>query len=157
MGSLTNRDQAARDLLHLLSLPTPRTDAPATLPPVTVNPHPLACEEDDEQTEDGLLLRRSELRLAKRLGRYRDREVGAYRLARTQVGFLQVALLKVLQTAEHPERAQWIADYKAITTGVDAAIFMAEAKLKVRHGVDIKKAIREGRQEARRTRRGLRP
>jgi phospholipase C len=157
MGSLTNRDQAARDLLHLLSLPTPRTDAPATLPPVAINPHPLACEEDDEQTEDGLLLRRSELRIAKRLGAYRDREVGTYRLTRTQIGFLQVALLKVLQNAEHPERAQWIEDYKAINTGIDAAIFMAEAKLKVRHGVDVKKAIREGRQEARRTRRGLRP
>lgn len=156
MGSLTNRDQAAKDVLHLLPLAIPRTDTPATLPPVAINPNPLTCEEDDDDTADGLLLRRSALRLAKRLGTYRDREVGGYRLTRTQIGFLQVALLKVLQTAESPERVQWIEDYKAIDTGIDAAIFMAEAKLKVRHGMDIKKLSREGRQETRRTRRGLR-
>ena len=156
MDSLTNRDQAAKDVLHLLSLPTPRTDTPATLPPVAINHNPLTCEEDDEDTEDRLLLRRSELRIAKRLGTYSEREVGGYRLTRTQIGFLQVALLKVLQTAEYPERVQWIEDYKAINTGIDAAIFMAEAKLKVRYGMDIKKLSREGRQKTRPTRRGLR-
>ena len=48
-------------------------------------------------------------------------------------------LLKVLQTAEHPEREQWIEQYKAIDTGVDAALFMNEAKLKVTHGIDLKR------------------
>ena len=154
MGNLTNRDQAAADILHLLSLPVARTDAPTTLPPVAVNPHPLPCEEDEDidESEDGLLLRRSELRIARRAGVYRGREIGGYRLTRTQIGFLQVALLKVLQTAEYPERVQWIADYMAIENGVDAALFMTEAKLRVRHGLDVKKASREGRSEIRRTR-----
>jgi hypothetical protein len=114
----------------------------------------LPCEEDDEEeTEDGLLLRRSELRIAKRTGSYRDRPVLEFPLTRTQIGFLQVALLKVLLTAEYPERVEWIEQYKEIVTGVDAALFMAEAKLKVRHGMDIKKLSREGRQAAERTRR----
>jgi phospholipase C len=157
MRNLTSRDRAANDLLHLLSLPSPRTDARSSLPPVAVNPHALSCEEDDDQAQEGLLIRRSELRLARRVGRYRDRPVDAYRVTRSQIGFLQVALFKVLQASEYPERSQWLEDYKAIATGVDAAIFMAEATLKVRHGIDIKRAIREGRQDARRTRRGGEP
>lgn len=154
-SNLTNRDRAAKNILQLLPLSAPRTDTPTTLPSVAVNPNPLNCEED-EDSEDGLLLRRSELRIAKQREIYRDRAVGDYRLTRTHIGFLQVALLKVLQTAEYPERAQWIADYMAIETGIDGAIFMADAKLKVRYGMDIKKLVREGRQETRRTRRGPR-
>lgn len=146
MGNLTNRDRAANDVLRLLPLTVPRTDTPATLPPVAVNPNPLNCEEDDDETADGLLFTRSELRLAKQAGAYRERKLSSYKLTRTQIGFLQVALLKVLQTAEYPERAQWIEDYKAIDTGIDAAIFMAEAKLQIRHGMDIKRLTREGRQ-----------
>lgn len=146
MAHLTNRDQAANDFLHLLPLATPRTDAPTILPPPAINPNPLSCEEDDNDSEDGLLRRRSELRIARRAGFYRDRDIAGYRLTRTQIGFLQVALLKVLQTAEYPERAQWIEDYMRIATGLDAAIFMTEAKLKVRHGMDIKRLAREGRQ-----------
>jgi phospholipase C len=155
MGSMTERDRAANDFLHLIPLATPRTDAPATLPPVAINPNPLSCEEDDEETEDGLLLRRSELRMAQRAGIYRDRELRRYPVTSTQVGFLQVALLKVLQTAEYPERVRWIEDYLAVTTGVDAALFMTEAKIKLRFGVDMKKVQREGAREARRTKGGL--
>jgi phospholipase C len=155
MGNLTNRDQAANDVLHLLPLATPRTNTPTTLPPVAINPHPLTCEEDDDETEDGLLIRRSELRIAKRAGSYRDRDVGAYPMTRTQIGFLQVALLRVLQTSEYPERTQWIEDYKGIVTGIDAALFMAEAKLKVRFGMDLKKLRREGTLEARQIKRRI--
>jgi len=158
MGNLTNRDLAATDFLRLLPLTSPRTDAPATLPPAAVNPNPLPCEEDEDvaESEDGLLLRRSELRIAKRAGIYRDREVSRYPLTRTQIGFLQVALLKVLQTAEYPERTEWIQNYVAIENGVDAALFMTESKLRLRYGMDIKKTSREGRRTARRTRRGTR-
>jgi phospholipase C len=150
MGNLTNRDQAAEDVLRLLPLTAPRTDTPTVLPPVAVNPNPLNCDDDGANTQDGLLLMRSELRIARQEGRYRDREVGGYRIGRSQIGFLQVALLKVLQTAEYPERVQWIEDYKAMKHGIDAAIFMTEAKLKIMHGMDIKKLAREGRQELQR-------
>ena len=151
MGALTERDKAASDLLGLLPLARPRTDAPASLPPVAVNPDPLRCDED-EDTVDALLLKRSELRIARQQGRYRERPVAEFAVSSTQVGFLQVALLRVLQTAEYPERVAWIEEYKEIANGVDAAIFMTEAKLTIRHSIDIKKLARQGRQKARRHR-----
>jgi hypothetical protein len=138
MKNLTERDRAANDLRHLLSLQAPRADAPTTLPPPAVNPHPLACEEDEE-SEDSLLYSRSELRIAQRSGVYRERSVEEFKLTSTQIGFAQVALLKVLQTAGYPERKRWIEQYKAIATGVDAALFVIEARLKVQHGVDLKR------------------
>jgi len=155
MGHLTHRDRDANDFLHLIPLATPRTDAPTTLPPVAANPNPLPCDDEtgDDETVDVLLLRRSELRLAKTRGVYRDRRVDGFPLTRTQIGFLQVALLKVLQRAKSPDHAQWFDDYKSVETGVDAAIFMAEAKLLIRHGMDIKRLAREGRMAAKRGRR----
>jgi hypothetical protein len=137
MKNLTERDKAANDLLHLLSADAPRTDTPATLPSPAQNPSPLPCD-DEGDSADELLRKRSELREAQKRGRFRDRPVHAYELTSTQVGFTQVALLKVLQTAEHPEREQWIAQYAGINTGVDAALFMTDAKLKIQHGIDLK-------------------
>jgi phospholipase C len=136
MKNLTNRDKAANDFRHLLSLETPRTDAPLTLPDPAVNPNPLQCGEDDEDT---LLARRSELRIAQRTGVYRERATADFEPTSTQIGFTQVALLKVLQTAEHPERQEWVDQYKAMSTAVDHALFMTEARLKVEHGIDLKR------------------
>jgi phospholipase C len=139
MRPLTKRDAAANDFLHLLSLTSPRTDTPTTLNNPATNPQPLSCEEDDEDTEDKLMIRRSELRMAQRSGLYQDRPIEEFRPTTSQIGFAQVALLKVLQTAEYPERNEWIAQYKAIKTGVDAGLFMTEAKLKILHGIDLKR------------------
>jgi phospholipase C len=139
MKHLTNRDNAANDFLHLLSLDAPREDTPTTLPDPAMNPKPLPCEEDDDQTEDDLIAQRSELRSAQRSGRYRERRTEELQPTSSQVGFVQVALLKVLQTAEPPERQQWIDQYKAIATGVDAALFMTEARLKLRYRIDFKR------------------
>jgi phospholipase C len=137
MKSLTERDKAASDFLHLLSLESPREDTPTVLPDPALSP--LQCEEDDEDSEDRLVAQRSELRIAQRRGRYRGRRTRDIRPTSTQIGFVQVALLKVLQTAEHPERREWIDQYRAISTGVDAALFMTEAKLKVVYGMDFKR------------------
>jgi phospholipase C len=136
---LTNRDHAANDFLHLLSLDSPRTDAPTRLREPAANPHPLSCEEDDDQTEDALILRRSELRVALRNGRYHEQPIDALRPTASQIGFAQVALLRILQTARYPERQQWIDQYKAISNGIDAALFMTEARLKLQHGMDFKR------------------
>jgi phospholipase C len=155
MGHLTRRDEAAADLLRLLQLAAPRTDAPTVLPPVAVNPDPLPCDDEDDSV-DGLLLKRSRLRIARRTGTYRDRRVRDYRVSPTQVGFLQVALLKAVQDAEYPDRIRWIEDYEAIVDGVDAAIFMTEARLKLRHGIDVRKQARQGRESLQRTRRRTR-
>jgi hypothetical protein len=139
MRSLSNRDSAANDLLHLLSLESPRVDAPTSLPEPAQNPNRLDCHDEDE---DIVLLRRSELRIAQKTGRYRDRRASDFPATSTQIGFAQVALLKVLQTSEYPEREEWIKQFKDIDTGIDAAMFMTEAKLKVAHGIDLKRLDR---------------
>ena len=145
MKPLTNRDHAANDFLHLLSLETPRTDAPTTLPVPATNLHPLSCEEDDDQaeddgqTEDELVARRSELRIALRNGHYNEQPVEEFRPTASQIGFAQIALLRILQTARYPERQQWIDQYQAISNGIDAGLFMTEARLKLQHGMDFKR------------------
>jgi phospholipase C len=139
MPPLTNRDKAASDFLHLLSLGTPRPDTPATLNDPAANPNPLGCEEDDAVIEDQLVARRSELRIAQRSGRYNEEPVEALRPTASQIGFAQVALLRILATARYPERQQWIDQYKAIANGIDAALFMTEARLKLQYGIDFKR------------------
>ena len=151
MDSLTDRDAAAIDLLHLLPLTIPRTDAPTTLQPVATPDPPLTCERDDASTQDRLLMHRSELRLAQHAGTYRDRRVAEYPVPRSQIPFLGIALRRALDGTEYADRVQWIADFNAIRTGVDAAIFMTDAKLKVQYGLDMKKVMRESQKKLRRT------
>ena len=147
MRNLTNRDKHANDLLHLLPLSTPRTDAPTSLPDVDHSQPPLSCEADDE-TLDMLLYTRSELRMAREKGVYKERKVSEIEMSPAQRGFLQVALLKVLMQLPSPDRQAWIEDYKVAQTGIDAAVFMTEAKLMLRHAIDLKKLTREGQQQA---------
>lgn len=67
---------------------------------------------------------------------YRDRPVPRVAATSTQVGFSQVALLRVLNHVQQPERDWWITRYRGIETTVDAALFMVDAKLKLRHDID---------------------
>ena len=60
----------------------------------------------------------------------------------TQLGFAQVALMKVLQTAKYPERDVWLEQFRAIQTQRDAELFMVEAKLQIRHDLDFKRPRR---------------
>ncbi len=144
MSPLTNRDAAANDFLHMLSLESARTDTPATLNEPATNPNPLGCEEDDNLTEDKLIAKRSELRIAQKVGRYGDKPVEAFRPSSSQIGFAQVALLRILLTARYPERTQWIEQYKAISNAVDAGLFMTEARLKLQYGIDFKRFNQPG-------------
>ncbi len=143
MKPMTDRDAAANDMLHLISMASPRTDAPLTLPAPATNPAPLPCDDETVRlSADALLQLRADLRAAReREPQHDDRpdDRGEFSTTSTATGFLQVALLKVLQTAMYPERERWIADYLAIATSTDAAIFMTEAKLKVIHGIDVKR------------------
>lgn len=147
ISNLTNRDKAANDVLHLMALDTPRTDAPTTLNPTAISDIPLPCESDDETEQDRLMAQRAELRMAQRAFAYRGLKVEAYPIPRTQVAFLAVALLRVLDDAEYPDRMQWIEDHKQIKNGIDAALFMTEAKLKVKFGVDVKKLARKAQEK----------
>jgi len=51
LGSLTNRDRKATDLLHLLSLASPRADAPLTLPEPAISG--FSCEDDPVYSAGG--------------------------------------------------------------------------------------------------------
>ena len=146
MDNLTNRDKAANDVRHLLGLQNPRADAPVTLHAPATSDNPLSCEDDDETIEDLLMEQRAELRIARRTGVYRDRRVEAFPIPRAQYGFLAVALLRAIENTEYPDRVAWIEDFKRIRNAVDAALFMTEAKLKVRYGMDMKKLAREGKE-----------
>lgn len=149
LGALTERDASAADTLHLLSLEAPRSDAPVTLPEPARNPNPLGCS-DEPESEEALLLRRSELRLAQKLRaeqrQTRIAEGDAEELPNsTQLGFAGVALMKVLQTARYPEREAWLQQFKSIETRVDAELFIVDAKLQVRHDIDLKRPRRTDR------------
>ena len=145
-GALTQRDANAADTLHLLSLESPRTDALTSLPEPARNPVPLGCS-DEPESEDMLLRRRSNLRLA-RQERLAGRDQGVNEgpaealPASTHLGFAQVALMKVLQTAQYPERQAWLEQFKAIKTQSDAALFIVEAKLQIRYDIDFKRPRR---------------
>jgi phospholipase C len=132
--NLTNRDKTANDLLHLLSLAQPRADTPTSLPPPAINRHPLRCEEDEDL--ESLHEQRSDLMTAREEGTYRDQRVTSRPATSTQVGFAQVALLRVLNDVQQPGRDRWIERYKAIDSSIDAAIFMIDAKIKLRHDLD---------------------
>lgn len=147
---LTDRDKAAKTVLQLLPLSSPRTDTPATLHQVALPDQRLVCEVDDASTPDRLLIQRSELRIARETGMYRDRQTRSYSVPRSQVPFLGMALRRALEGVEYADRLQWLKDFQAIRTGVDAALFMTEAKLKIEHGIDMKKASREAELERRR-------
>jgi hypothetical protein len=75
-------------------------------------------------------------------GRFQTSEHG-YKT--TEIVFVRVVLMKVLQTAEYPERVGWIEQFKDIKMGFDAAIFMNEAKLKLNYSIDLKKVSPGGR------------
>ena len=141
MKNLTNRDKNANDFLHLFALDTPRTDTPTSLPDVPDSG--FSCDEDYE-SDERLMAIRSELVLAQKNGYYKDQDVRESKASHMQVGFAYVALLKTLQRSAYPERVKWIEEYKRIETKIDAAKFLVEAKLKVKHHIDIKKVIREG-------------
>lgn len=147
LSNLTERDKAANDFLHLFDLGSIRLDTPSTLPDVAESGF-TGCDDDDDESEEMLIAIRSELIKAKKTGRYVDRSTKDIKVAHSQIGFNYVALLKVLSIAEYPDRDTWIEEFNKIETGVDAALFMAEAKLTVRHSIDFKKIMRESKKNS---------
>lgn len=138
MDPLTQRDKAANDLRHLMNLEQARTDAPTTLNPPATPDWPISCE-DDEHSADKLMAQRAELHAAQTTGVYRERKASEFIIPRVQYGFLAVACRRALETGKYPERARWLEDFAGIRNGVDAALFLTEVLLKIRHGVNLKK------------------
>lgn len=144
LPNLTNRDKAANDFLHLFSLDTPRTDTPTTLPNAANSG--FTCEDDAESAED-LIQKRSEFLSGKKRGNERYNRLVESAITPMQTGFAHVALLKLLQASEYPEREAWKEEFKNLKSELDVAVFLTEAKLKIRHNIDIKKMLREAQNE----------
>ncbi len=113
---LTERDKHAHTLNHLLSLTTPRTDAPQTLP----EPAHSGISCGDEPAE----------------------QIAAQQLAAHPAkaeappdpsvqGFLHVAYLRDMHTSPPAEKEQQTAQYLNISTRRDAKQYLAEVKQKV--------------------------
>ena len=143
LTNLTERDKAANDFLHLFNLDSARTDTPSTLPDIPESGF-SSCDDEDE-SEEVLLARRSEIMKARKSREYVDRSIKETKITNTQTGFHYVALLKMLSIAEYPDRVTWIEEFKKIETSTDAALFMTEAKLMLSHSIDFKKIMRESK------------
>jgi phospholipase C len=110
---------------------------------------PLSCGSFLETASDTLEILVQELRLAKRTGEHMGRAVEEYQIPKNQFGVLAIALSRILETAEYRDRQEWIDEFKSIKNGVDASLFLAEAKLKVIHGIDVKRIARQAATELR--------
>jgi phospholipase C len=110
---LTNRDAAANTLTHLLSLATPRGDAPTQLPDPSVSG--VHCD-DDPQLSANLAVTSASA------GDDWRRDRG--RVGSTLRGFEEVALLKALVVARGRDRPQIRREYLAATTRGAAHYFM---------------------------------
>jgi phospholipase C len=129
--SLTSRDAAAKDLLHLFTLDAPRTDTPLTLQNPQAMPEADAVARAATPVVDDPETLRNDLVTL---------ESAAFVTAGTQepvasdsqVGFAYVALMRALSQVHTPEEeGAWKNEFSSITTKKDAARFMTRAKLKV--------------------------
>jgi len=133
---LTNRDKQANDFLHLFSLESARQDTPSILHEVADSG--FHCEDDKlvADPQEKLIRMRAELIDIKKTGELKQLSK-KIEVSENQPGFNYIALMKVLLTAKYPDRQQWIENYKNIKTDIDATLFMIEAKLKLKHGIDF--------------------
>jgi hypothetical protein len=124
---LTRRDAAANSLNHLLSLSTPRTDAPSELPEPAVSG--FTCD-DDPPLPSAMHLSDEALLAAEGNAWQFDRESLTPSTLR---GFQEVALLKAMSTARGRDRQQIRQEYLAVRTRGAARHFMRKVAIMARH------------------------
>lgn len=134
LGTLTNRDAAANSLAHLLSLQTPRTDAPLALPPIAESG--FRCSSDIEDAEVGIstgsLTSKGQFD-AERRSRAAMREELERRPPEPAIrGFARVALRRYLSLAPIGKRDEILARFMAIRTSYEARLFIREARDSIR-------------------------
>jgi len=121
---LTNRDAAANTLSHLLSLTTPRTNAPTQLPDPAVSG--FHCDERLALSIDAL---ESALLEAEGTAWQQDNQpIGASTLR----GLQEVALLKALTIARGRDKRQIRKEYLAVATHGAARHFMRKVAIMAR-------------------------
>jgi phospholipase C len=127
-GPLTRRDAAANDLIHLLSLPTQRTDAPVALPEPAVSG--FRCEDDPEAVS-----KRSAAILKVQTRRALGPLALPWEIPKALRGFLHVALLKDLHSIpfeQRKRRKEVVAEFMRIRTEEEAKLYIHEVKTRLR-------------------------
>jgi phospholipase C len=116
MGPLTNRDGQANTFSHLLSLPTPRADAPSTLPDPADSG--FRCEDD---AEDRIASSQSRLTISDR----------TRTLEPVMRSFLHVAFLRDYHHANVLAKPAILRRYLAITTRAEAVSYIQDVARRV--------------------------
>jgi hypothetical protein len=117
MSSLTNRDAQANTLNHLLSLGTPRTDAPTTLPDPAVSG--FSCEDDEREAA------------RKRAARLTASENDDRSIEPVLQAFLHVAFLRDYHHANPLARPAILRRYVAIKNRTEAVNYIKEVAKKM--------------------------
>jgi phospholipase C len=128
LPSLTKRDAAAKDFLHLFTLKEPRSDTPLLLaePAVAMKVATLTAT-----PKDTLQSLRAELALLERHPTL-ERMAPEPEVSGPQVGFAFVALMRTTGMVEsEAEDKLWKDEFSKIHSRQDAARFMTRAKLKI--------------------------
>jgi phospholipase C len=112
---LTNRDKLAHTLTHLLSLPTPRSDAPRTLPEPAQSGIPCAGE-----TPESSAARQAAA----------NPEKAAAPPEPSMQAFLHIALLRDLHMSPPQEREQVLQQYQSIQSQGQAKQYMEQVRQK---------------------------
>lgn len=119
LASLTARDAAARDVLHLLQLPTPRGDAPLNLP---------------EPADSGFVCD-SDPRAAAARTSFIQQAMAESPVPHTLRGFLHVAFRKhveMIPVENRAARAQLLGRFIGIRTELEAREFIHDTRMQIR-------------------------
>jgi phospholipase C len=117
LAPLTERDRHATSMTHLLSLGTPRVDAPTTLPPPAVSGY-RGCEELAALAETTAWAAAKPEAMAPVDG--------------TTVGFLGVALQRLMLASPPGDRPAVVDRFRAIRSRLDALGFLGRARARLR-------------------------
>jgi phospholipase C len=124
LPTMTDRDAHARDLSALLTLSSPRTDAPETLPPAA-EPE-VSCPEDDDATassSDRLMARPKHATLFDSVTLARAGQTNPTAITSTAAAFLLVALRRDLLLAPPTERRRIYDQVRTFETMGEAGLY----------------------------------
>jgi len=129
LPNMTDRDDHARDLSSVLTLSSPRLDAPQTLPPAA---EPEASCPDDEDhvaaSSEGLTVRPKGATLFDSTTLARAREHNSKAITSTAAAFLLVALRRDLQLAPPSERRRIYEQVRRFQTMGEAAAYAGSVR-----------------------------
>jgi len=124
LPSMTDRDAHARDLSSLLTLSTPRTDAPATLPPAAAPD--VSCPDSDDHVAESsqeLTTRPRGATLFDSITLARAQQQNSSAITSTTGAFLLLALRRDLQLAPRTERRRIYDQVRRFETMGEGALY----------------------------------